>query len=308
MTRNEVCDPDIKRALEWFLSFLRPEEWQKRKEAIEDYLESVLAPHDLAVKLQSQEPVSVSDDRMGWYLYLAETALYEPHKYEPLQGARVLPIFKRLGADFDLLARIVGTNEKATKLLLSDRQQPDSGLFEMLVALLWARNGWPSIEFIPESPPYKSPDIKVASTKEEWFIECKRLSAKASYSQKERQKWLSMWRYLTDYLKENRLSFILDITFHVELSVLPDEFIRDELCGKLQFIVPPCTVISNDMWEVSVKQVDYEKAHSHLRQYHVKYPSDQLIKLVSGKRDPNRGFTCIVKGQIERIGGGRGNN
>ena len=100
---------------------------------------------------------------MAWYLYLVDTALRDPLKYEPIQGARVLPIFKRLGTDLDLLKRIGGVDERVQRLLGGERAQLDGGLFELLVALLWKRTGYPIVEFIPERPPGKSPDILARS-------------------------------------------------------------------------------------------------------------------------------------------------
>ena len=98
---DTVRDPDVKRALDWFLSFLCPSDWRNRKEAIEAYLELVLEPRSSRELAQTLEPVSINDDRIAWYLYLAETSLYAIHKYEPTQGARVLPIFKFIRSNFE---------------------------------------------------------------------------------------------------------------------------------------------------------------------------------------------------------------
>lgn len=96
--------------------------------------------------------------------------------------------------------------------------------------------------------------------------------------------------------------------FHVELENLPDNFLVEELPGKLKLINHPCELISNEVWSVTVRFVDLEKARAHLEKYRVKYPSDQLNELVGGKRDPNRGFTCAVLGKYVRIGEEKGNN
>ena len=300
--------PEIQRALNWFLAFLDPDEWQSRKEAIEEHLESVLSPRASREEAATLEPVSVNTDKMGWYLYLADTALNDPTKYEPIQGARVLPIFQRLGTDFEHLSEIEGIDDKVRHFLSAGSGNPDSGLFEILVALLWKKNGWPEVALVPEAPPEKRPDIRANSKNVEWAIECKRLAKSSGYSQLEREKWLRMWRHLSAYLIEKKIPAVLDIVFHVELETLPDEFLREELAGKLPLVLPPCTMISNDQWEVRVSAVDFDAARRHLRKHLVKYPSDQLAELVAGYRDPNRGFTSVVGGRFGRIGGGRGNN
>jgi len=307
-TEDTAVDPEIETALSWFLAFVDHEEWVRRKDAIESYLETVVVPRQRAETSRELERIVFDEDPMGWYLYLVEMALHARYKAEPSQGARVLPIFKRLGGDLDRLVKIRGVEEKARRLVSIDCRDPDSRLFEMLVALLWSRNDWPTVEFINEAPPEKRPDIRATSNSEEWYIECKRLTKTSDYSLWERKKWLRMWRYLSDILVQQSLPYVLDIIFHVELEALPDEFLRDALGGKLQLIQPPCTVISNEICTVSVRRVDLEAAHSHLKKYCVKYPSDQLNELIGGHRDPNRGFTSVVWGRYVRIGEGRGNN
>lgn len=307
--RPAYSDPDIERVLRWFLSFIDRNEWNRRKDAIEAYLESVLEPRASRALAHTPEPVSIADDRMGWYLYLAETALYSLEKYEPIQGARVLPIFKRLGIDFDHLRRVKRVEERVSRLVAAERGRADSGLFEILVALCWSKNGWKEVELITEAPPARTPDIRAASAgRREWFIECKRLAKSSAFSEREREKWLKMWRHVRDFLVDHRLPVVLDIVFHVDLDSLPETFLIDGLKGKLKLVVVPGIIVSNETWTVGVSFVDLQSARAHLKNNYVKQPSDQLNLLIGGHRDPNRGFTSIVEGKVVRLGQGIGNN
>jgi hypothetical protein len=74
------------------------------------------------------------EDQIGWYLYLTETSLCEPRRTEMNQAARVLPVFRRLGMDIDVLQRIGGIDEKMKEVLYHSKGQPGSVLFEMLTA------------------------------------------------------------------------------------------------------------------------------------------------------------------------------
>lgn len=298
----------VRRALDWFMEGLSAEEWSRRKNAIEDYLEAVHAPYLSREAAPAPAPLSTYTDKMGWYLYLAETALTRVESYEPTQGARVLPIFHRLGTDLGLLTTIGDIEGKRARLLTIDADAPDSGLFEMLVALLWRRNDWCDVDFVPATPASKSHDLIARAGKLEWAIECKRLAKDSEYSLAERAKWLRMWRQLSHYLVDRRMAVVLEIVFHVPLETLDDNFLLSELGGKLPLIVSPCTIISNETWEVSVSGVDMAAAHRHLQHNFVKCPSEQLNELIAGYRDANRGFTSIVGGKMGRIGGGRGNN
>lgn len=301
-------DPDVERVLAWLLSFIEGRDWAQRVAHIERHLDAVLEPRPSRAEAQTYGSVLILDDRIGWYLYLADTALHSPTKYEPIQGARVLPVFKRLGAHLDRLVQVGGIEDRVVRMLTSDRRQPDSALFEMLVALLWTRNDCERVEFIKERATERTPDIRALKGGDEWFIECKRLQKSSAYSEAEREKWLTMWALFRDVLIGRGISAVFDIIFHVELASLPDEFLVEQLSGKLALVQLPCQIISNDTWEVSARPVDYEAARAHLEKYLVKYPSDQLNEIIAGHRDPNRGFTGLVAGRIVRMGEGGGNN
>ena len=309
MERDRITpiDPDVARSYNWLKSFLNTEEWESRKFRIENYLNNVLEVKIARENATELKPVAIYDDQIGWYLYLAEMYLYHPHKYEPIQGARVIPIFKRMGIDFDIIQSIRGINCRVRDLLFPNRKNADSGLFELLTGLLWARNGW-EVHFIEEDPTRKTPDFRAILKGEEWYIECKRLAKSSQYSLRERKKWLSMWRHLVDLLVDYRMPIVLDIVFHVELINLPDSFLVDELFGKLKLVTSPCQLIDNEIWTVSVDYVDFDRVRTHLKRNFVKVPSDQLNELIAGRRDPNRGFTSAVLGKYVRIGEGVGNN
>lgn len=304
-------NPEVQRVLNWLLSFIEPVEWRSRKKNIEKHLDDLHKPKKSRQEAINHESLSVQSDKMGWYLYLAEMILTEPTKYEPIQGARVIPVFQRLGTDFELLRQIGEIDKKVSNLLSFGKRnipEPDSVLFEILVALLWKRNGWADVSFIPEAPSQKSPDIKVASGNTEWFIECKRLNGASEYSKKERQKWLKMWQHLRDYLVDKQIPAVFEIVFHVELDTLPDDFLVRQLAGKLSLLSSPCIVISNEQWQVYFDTVNFEKARVHLEQFSVKMPSTQLQELIAGYRDPNRGFAHVVCGKTEYFGEGHVNN
>lgn len=314
MTRNvEVTteytpDTDIERAFEWLLGYMSPGEWEKRRTEIEQHLESLLKPKASEAEVTEFYRLIGGEDRIGWYLYLIETSQHEPYRTEVHQASRVLPIFKRLGIDLDQLLEIDGIESKARALLGPSKASPDSVMFEMVIALLWKRNGWEDVSFIPASSTEKRPDIRAANADGEWFIETKRMAANSGYSQKEREKWLRMWRVLKDCLVKHRYPFILDIAFHVELATLPDDFVAKELEGKLRFVTGPCHLISNATWDVRVKPVDFEKIRNHLADQYVKCHSRQLQELVGGSWERKKGFTFVMLSSNVRIGSDTGIN
>lgn len=132
------------------------------------------------------------------------------------------------------------------------------------------------MEFIPERPPRGSPDILARSAREEWFVECKRLQKRSAYSERERKKWLAMWSSFARLLTRHNLSLVFEITFHVELASLPDDYLVAQLAGKLPLLSVPCHIASNETWDVTARPVDYRRARAHLRRYYVRDPSDRM--------------------------------
>ena len=132
-----MADADLENALRWFLAFVSDGDWRRRVAAIEENIERGIQPKAHDFQGGDYVPIYSGTDRIGWYLYLLDAAQHAPLKYEPLQGSRVIPVFKRLGADLDLLKGIVGVEDRVGRLLDAERSQPDGGLFELIIALLW---------------------------------------------------------------------------------------------------------------------------------------------------------------------------
>ena len=299
-------DPDTRRALEWFLGFLEPQEWRARVSLIDQQLDASLDTRMKVGEAQPHSYMSITDDQIGWYLYLVEAVLNDVRAYEPTQGARVVPLFKTIGTNLDLAKKIEGVDDRIHRLLTTARNQPDGPLFELLVALVWRRNGF-DVEFLPETPPERSADIRASKSGEHWFIECKRLQKDSDYSRAEEAKWSAMWAPFQTFLIQHGFFGVFDIEFHVELSTLPDSHLVDQLSGKVRLIEPPCTIVDNEVWRVGVSLVNYQAALDHLERYRVKYPGEQFNELIGGRRDTNRRFSGVVVGRYERFGP-RGSN
>ena len=292
-------DPDIREAVNWLLSFADQGDWVDRLASIGQRLSDASAQSSNFRQVGYDQQDWPDDDRMAWYVYLAQAALDRPFDYEPREGCRVLPIFKRFGMHLPELRTVNGVQERVRRLLAKGTTQPDPILFELLVALLWKLNGFKDVEFLSESAKSKTPDLRASNGSDEWFVECKRLDRHSRYTREERTKWRSMWSRLSERLLLGRHSVVLDIRFHVELSGLPDDYLATQLPGKLKLVRPPTHLVANNTLDVFAFPVDYFAANRHLDRYWVRCPSDQLDELVGGKRDPNRGFSAIVAGRFE---------
>lgn len=298
---EEKCMTDC---LNWFLSFISPESWRQRKSRIENALSEGILNSKNSSNLIDMATLAYHADRFGWYLYLLEVSLTDIPKYEHIQGARVLPVFFRLGEDLELVKKIGGIETKVKQLHKQSKNAlTDSIIFEILCALAWVKNGW-TVAFMPESPPDKTPDFLARKGDESWYVECKRLSQSSEYSIDERERWLKMLNYIKDDLIQYNI--VLDITFHVELKSLPESYAKDELIGKLKLLPLDINtvIVSNQTWTVEVTPVDMVKVKDHLKLNFVKNASPQLAELIGGKRADSAGFSSGCSAKYVSINGG----
>lgn len=303
---NPPKDIDVEKAYNWFRSFISDKDWSRRKDEIEKYLNTIVRS-----SIPFSEPINegtllvIKKDQIGWYLYLVHTYLFERHKYEFYQGARVIPIFKRIGMEINLVKKIDGIDKKIRDMFKRRTSEADAILFEVLTALLWVRNGW-EVTIIEEGKGPKTPDFEVVKGSEKWQIECKRQMKTADYTYKETKKRQIMISQISKLLLE--FNILLDITFHVELVSLPDTYLFELLNEIIPITKIPCTIVSNEAVDIKLSFVDIDFIQEHLKQYSVKNNSPQLLELIAQKEVDHSAFTSGFLGNFYYLGDGETNN
>lgn len=298
-------DAEIINSWKWFMSFISEKDWKVRKENIEKkILVNFKEIPPFSESLSEGTLMVVKDDVIGWYLYLLDMLINEPHKYEYFQGARVVPIFKRFGVDLDLLKNIDGINERIRSLVKKRKSEADALLFEILTALLWARNGYKVI-FLEEQTGKKTPDLEARKGDKIFNIECKRQSKTSVYTYRETTKRQKMISYISKSLLEKNI--LLDIVFHIELEILPDTFLKDLLDAKLKS-PKEGKIVSNSQVDIDLKFVNIPYIKNYLKSHYVKNHSPMLNYLISKKPIDNKGFTCGIYANFFRVGEGEVNN
>lgn len=299
-------DQDVVDAYNWFRTFISDKDWQIRKAEIEKEISIVFVNHLSFIDIRNGTLISIQKDRIGWYLYLVYTSIHEPWRYDYHQGARIIPIFKRIGMNLDLVKGIEGINKKIKDLLRKRPSEADAILFEILTALLWVRNGW-KVKIIEEGKTMsKSPDFEVNKNGVSWQVECKRQSKTGEYAYKETAKRQIMISHISELLIQYNV--LLDIKFHVELISLPDRYLKDILTDIIPVTKKVGTIISNDTLDVELSFVDINYIQEYLKTNYVKDNSPQLIELIANKPVDNLSFTCGTKGNYFYIGDGEANN
>jgi len=108
-------DGHVRASFDWFMQFIKPEEWSSRKTQIENYLHSVHETKSQPVALTSSSTrVSFNQDQIAWYLYLAEAYLTHQKDYDFSQGTRVIPQIQTFGRFVELSDSVEGVHEYLT--------------------------------------------------------------------------------------------------------------------------------------------------------------------------------------------------
>jgi hypothetical protein len=284
-------------AFEWFVSAMPSGTWPTRRKRVKEYMDRLHAfDGDSAKELTDpRSRISFDEDSLAWYLFLTEARFTGSHEFDYAQGSRVIPFMFRIGNDLALLKRVNGVDDRLRAIVGRPKYRADSGLFELVVALTYVRNGWHTVELVPEGGSEKTPDIRVQDSSKEFFIECKRMAKSSDYAIKEREKWLVLWQPVIHWFWCNRKPVVMDITFHVELDALPDDYLQVELLPKLDLVVCPATLVDNGTWTVKVRSVDFEKINAAFQRMDIRVPSPLLMKLVVGEYEEGKECSCATE-------------
>ena len=300
-----ISDPDIINAYNWIRSYIHEKDWKKRISYIEKEL-SLKFKKDESIDISKGTLNAINSDKIGWYLYLVYVGINEPYKYDYFPSARILPIFKRLGMNLDMVKSISGINKKIRTLVSKRMSEADAILFEILTALLWRRNGW-DVKILDEAKNRKTPDLEVTKEGKTWQVECKRQSKTANYTYQETEKRQKIISQVCDLLMQ--YDVLLDITFHVELLSLPETYLKDLLTDIIPKTKASGKLIQNDEIDIDISFIDYNKINSFLKEYGiVKQNSPQLLELIANRPVDHSSFTGGNLGRYYLIGEGEVNN
>ncbi|MEW5251193.1 hypothetical protein [Microbulbifer discodermiae] len=288
---------DIKKSLHWFIEYMGHDSWLDRRRKLIDYFRRQennqyenSENHDLE---NEKARLAFHEDWIAWYLYLAESLADRPAADEPGQSIRIYPFFATIGKFSKELKKVRGIDAKLHDLLKKRINQPDSVLFELVVAICYLKNGW-KVEFIPEKAETKTPDLHVARGDQDYFVECKRLSKTTQYAKEENAEWRKRWREVVPLLNKYPHSVFLDVKFKVEVAktdvkIVAEAFDNMASCGAVK---------SGDCYEnehviICAKHINMGRVHSHLNKWLVRYPSAQLHSLVDDNYEPQGSYTFV---------------
>jgi hypothetical protein len=238
-------NPELRKAVDFFKSFMSPEQWIERREQAARRL------------YLSAMGVNAGDgrffdtkDTFGWYLFLAEALLdHVVENYDYVYGSRVIPLFIAIGRNLELLQQIEGLNYRVRRMVNKERSQPNGGLFELLVAANYLRNG-ATVAFVEERPGQaKTHDMDVTLNGRTLAIECKRMEL-TDYAENERLEIGRLWSGCSAHLVALECNTLCKVSFQVELKSVHTDYLKEKVdewlkSGKKDMAWSDATAIGN---------------------------------------------------------------
>ncbi len=281
---------EIRAALDWFTSFMKPGEWEKRRvSAARRLYSSALGEMDPSGKGRFFD----ESDTFGWYLFLGEALIRHPWNYEPMFGSRIVPVLIAIGRNLGLLKCIPGADQRAARVALDERRQPNGGLFELLVAAAYARAGG-DVAFVPErkgGP--QTHDLDVVIGGQNWAVECKRMET-SDYGEAERSRMRDLWGPSASYLSSIGRSLIATVDFLVEIEDVPDNYLTHKVQEYL------ASDKSSLIWfdriaAGSIGYIDLQPLQDVLEKDEVLITSTRMQELLTGIYQPHARMLTLLR-------------
>lgn len=222
-------DLDVARAVDWFFQISRdPGKLLARVAAARSFF--IESTGSKAGRWSTAHPLDAYRDKPAMYLSQAIGLLGDRRAYDLDMGARVIPFFKMIGSQIQLLREMKGADARGKRMLSDKSEHPDSGLFEIVAALRYAREPHLVVEFIPEKPPDRTADFLIhdGDLGNSIHVECKRLR-QSDYERIELAAVRSMLDEVNEFVHAGKLSLSIDATFSGEAKNIPKDYLLDKL-------------------------------------------------------------------------------
>lgn len=270
--------PELSAGVAYFRDLMGNDQWEVRREAAAWwFLRSLVG--------EKHDPTGDGrfynlEDLFAWYLFLGEAFTDHPHNYEVVYGSRVVPVFAAIGRNRELIAKIDGFEERALRLIGPEKSQPNGGLFEMLVALAYARDG-ASVAFRPEiRGGAKTHDLDVRAHGLSWAIECKRLEA-GDYVESERNRRRALWMPATQMIIPTGRNVYAKVDFSVELMDVPDDYLVRHVDAFMRSDKNSC-LWTDECASGVIGDLDLGPLQRALKDGFIRYPGPVYNQLLTG--------------------------
>jgi hypothetical protein len=275
-TGHDWRDDELMLAVAWLKSFVPHREMESRLDRAKEFL--------LAARERMREGISAplfdTLDIAAWYILQAETFATNRVFWAPEGVMRAVPYLTRIGKELPSLLTVKNVEERAARIMLTERRQPDSGIYELLVALAYRRGGWNRVEFVPETPGHgRTPDLHVFRPRSRWAIECKRLRP-SSYAAREKIRGTKLAEPIHAIALETNESVVVEVKYKVELDKVPEDY----LVAPVRLAIEQRSLIAwnDEIASGRVRPVNWPLARKVLAVDDVYFGGSRMIELLVG--------------------------
>ena len=275
-TGQDWRDDELMLAVAWLKSLVPTREMAHRIENAKAYLAAARERMREGIQVPLFDPA----DTAAWYILQAETFATDRAYWTPEGVMRVVPFLIRIGKELPLLLSAKGVEERAARMMRSERRQPDGCIYELLVALAYRRRGWDHVEFVPETPGQgRTPDLHVFRPRSRWAVECKRL-VPSLYAAREKLRGTELAAPIHALCLEMSESVVVEVKYKIELVDVPDDYLAAHVRSAI-------ARRSSRLWDDGisagrVRPVDWLLARKVLAEDDVYFGSSRMIELLAG--------------------------
>lgn len=274
--KQDWCDDDLLRAVVWLKGFVPADDMRRRLEGARAFL------LEAREKFANGEDATYYDprDTVAWYILQAETYATDRKLIVPDAAPRFVPFLTKLGQELPAVLSIEGAEARAARIMLAEKGQPDSGIFELMVALAYRNRGWSNVAFVPEQPGVaRTPDLLVSRPRKRWAVECKRLMP-STYATAERLRGMQLAAPVHRLSLELARSIIVEVKFDIELKDVPDDYLAVRVADAINR--ETATPWRDGVGTGRVRPIDWTLARAVLKHDYIYFGSSRMIELLKG--------------------------
>ena len=270
-------DDELMLAVAWLKSFVPRIDMERRLDAAKAYL----ADAQERTREGVQAPLYDPADTAAWYILQAETFATNRALWTPEGMMRVVPFLTRIGKELPLLLSVKDVEKRAARIVLADRRQPDSGIYELLVALAYRRGGWSRVEFVPETPGHgRTPDLYVFRPRSQWAVECKRLTP-SPYAAREKTRGMKLAAPVHALSVELNESIVIEVQYNIELADVPDDYLVAPVRSAIER--RSLSPWNDEIASGCVRPVNWTLTRKVLAKDYVYFGGSRMIELLAGQ-------------------------
>lgn len=290
---------EIEATLRWFFEVCDdPLELAERIEAARSHYR--IATNFTDGRWVTLDPFDGFDDRIAVILAQAVGELRDIRTRDLFLASETLPFLKIIGSHIDLVRSIPGASERARRMLLATEQHPDGGIFELAVALRYAREPGLQVAFIPEKD-IQTADllITIEDDVEDAFhihVECKRLRPSV-YEKAEHRRASEILNCINDFVHDRKVSLSVDVTFTEELHKVPNDYLLNRLreIKDSKILLPGTYPWKDEFGEGTVSLSDLDAVRDDIDGTFLLVAS-KLARLLAGGERPEEHFHLVCGG------------